>query len=364
MKIYKKYILKKVLTSFSALVTIFISLIWFSRAIPFVKYVTENGIELGKFFQLFLFILPWLLIFIIPVSLFAGILITYYRMIMANEIAVLKNSGLTKLQISKPVIWIALACSFFCFLISFYIMPYANKELRISRINFQNNYTNLAFTPQTFENLRKLTIYTKNRDNNRLSGILLHDSRNKEYSTTVTAKNGEIRVENDSALLYMEDGTVQKFNYSNKKSEILHFDSYVFNLSENRTDSEKMRWKAKERYFHELINPNDGSSELEISKYRTELHQRITYPILSIIFSIIATGSILRGGFRRKGNPLNITIAVIINTVFLVLNIVFYSLIESSTKFIPMLYINFIIFFFIGYKMLNNNYRKSKNAGY
>ena len=34
-------------------------------------------------------------------------------------------------------------------------MPYANKELRISRTNFHNNYANLAINPQTFENLKQ-----------------------------------------------------------------------------------------------------------------------------------------------------------------------------------------------------------------
>ena len=208
-------------------------------------------------------------------------------MIVGNEITILKNSGLTKLAICKPIFSLALLSSAICFSISFYFMPYANKELRLSRVDFKNNYANLAFNPQTFETLNRLTIYAKNRDeNNNLFGILLHDERDSQYSITITAKSGNIVTENKSAMLYMESGTLQKFNYANYKSEILNFDNYVFNLTESQKNEDAMRWKPKERYFSELLNPEDNSDEDDLKKYWAEIHQRITYPLLPIIFSI------------------------------------------------------------------------------
>lgn len=359
MKIYSRYIFLRTLFAFGAFISIFVSLIWFSRAISFVKYITENGIELSKFFYLFILILPWLLLFIIPISLFTATLLIYNRLIVSNEVTILKNSGLTKINIGKPVILLSIISSIFCFLISFYFMPAANKELRISRINFQDNYTNLAINPQTFETIRNLTIYAKNRNaENRLLGILLHDERAKEYSITITSETGNIVTENSFALLYMENGTVQKYNYSTKKSEILHFDNYVFNLSDNDGEKEKMRWKAKERYFSELINPNDDSDVGDLARYRAEINQRLTYPLLPIVFSIIALACILKGSFNRRGNVVNIVLAIIMATIFLILTILSYSLIEASPKFVPLLYANFATFITIGLYFLISNHRR------
>jgi lipopolysaccharide export system permease protein len=353
LKVYSRYIFEKTLLNFAGFGAIFIALIWFSRAIGFVKYVTENGVKLSQFFSLFLLILPWLLLFIIPVSLFAAILLVYNRMLASNEITILKNSGLTKIEICTPVIPIAIASSLFCFLISFYLMPYANKELRLSRIDFKNNYASLAFNPQTFETLNKLTIYAKNRDeNNHLSGILLHDERAEGYSITITAKNGNIVSENNSGLLYMEDGTVQKFNYTTKKSEILNFDNYVFNLTEAKKGSDSMRWKPKERYISELINPGDDTEESELRKYRAEIHERFTYPLLPIIFSLIGISFVLRGQFSRSGNLPNTVIAISVATGFLILTMTIGDLVETSTFFSPLLYLNFLAFGFLSYKIL------------
>ena len=282
----------------------------------------------------------------------------YNRLITSNEITILKNSGLTKAAICRPTFPIILVSSIICFLISFFIMPYANKELRLSRINFQDNYSNLSFNPQTFETLKNLTIYAKNRDeHNHLFGILLHDERSNKYSITITAKNGDIVSENNSAMLYMENGTVQKFNYADRKSEILNFDSYVFSLTENKKSDTKMRWKAKERYLSELFFPAEETKDSDMAKYKAELNQRFTYPLLPFVFSIIALSFILRGSFNRKGNFTNIVLAIVTATVFLILTFIGYSLIEVSVKFTPLLYLNFIIFFVGGLKILNDNYR-------
>lgn len=238
-------------------------------------------------------------------------------------------------------------------------MPYANKKLRLSRIDFTNNYTNLAIEPQTFTTLKNLTIYTKDRnESNQLFGILLHDERSTEHSITITAETGHIVTESISALLYMENGTVQKFNHLDQKTEILNFDNYVFNLTDTQKKDNGFRWKPKERYIDELINPEEGVGEKNLSKYRAELHQRFTYPLLPIMFSLIALSCILKGDFSRRGNSSNIITAIFFATLFLVITTVMYDLIESSPKYIPCLYINFALFFIAGLYILKSNYRK------
>ncbi|MBM5782112.1 MAG: YjgP/YjgQ family permease [Pelagibacterales bacterium] len=362
MKLYNRYILKKILTGFFGFAAIFILLIWFSRAISFVKYITDNGIELKQFFYLFVLILPWLLLFIIPISLFASILLIYNRLISSNEITILKNSGLTKFEIAKPVAIIATTCSILCFYISFFLMPYSNKELRTSKTNFSNNYANLKINAQSFENLKNLTIYFQNRDqNNNLSGILLNDNH-IESSLTITAQSGNIVVKNNSALLYMKNGTVQRLNKLENKSDILNFDNYVFNLTENNKTETQKRWKPKERFLNELIDPNDDSEYEDLIEYSSELHQRLTYPLLPIIFSIIALSCILRDNFNRRGNTSNVVLAISLAVTFLILNISSYKLIETKPLLSPILYCNIALFSLTGLHLLNRKTKSNRNA--
>jgi len=361
LQLYSKYIFNKTLTAFFGISSILVCLIWFSKAISFVKYVTENGVKLSQFFYLFVLILPWILVFIIPISLFVAILIVYNRLIYSNEITILKNSGLTKLAISKPITRIVIFSSLFCYLISFYLMPYANKELRASRVNIMNNYASLAFNPQTFENINNLTIYASDRDEeNNLFGIVINDQKNQDYSLTITATKGNIVNENKSVLLYMEDGTVQKHNNATKKSEILSFDNYVFNLTENKKNANKRRWKAKERYMSELLYPEDGIEENILNKFRAEIHERLTYPLFSIILPLIALSMVLYGSYNRRGNKKNIVMAIILAIAFISLIMTSYNIIEQSPKLVWIPYVIILAFGIFCAKMLNSNYRKIK----
>lgn len=353
MKLYEKYLSQKIALTFLAIVSLLILLIWFSRAIGFIKYVTENGVALSQFFYLLILILPWLLIFITPIALFAAILLTFNRMISTNEITILKNSGLTKLKICKPIISLSFLVMIFCAILSFFLMPYANKELRTSRFNIKNNYTNLSFAPQTFETLKDLTIYARSRDEkNKLSGILLYDKRNSQYSLTITAKSGHITTEEKSAMLYMEQGTVQKFNYQTQKTEILNFDTYVFNLTENQNSNSSFNWKVSELYLHELLNPKENLDEKEINQYRSEINQRFTYPLLPIAFTFIGLSLVLYGQFNRHGNTRNTIMAICAAIAFFAITMISYRLIEVSPKLVFLPYLNFFFFLVLSLKIL------------
>lgn len=355
---YSGYIFRKVFSSFLMVMALLISLIWFSRAISFVKYITDNGVSIEKFLLLFLLILPWLLIFIIPISLFCAIITVVNKMIVSNEISILKNSGLTKFQISKPVIFLAIIVTLLSYSISFYIMPYANKHLRIMKIDFVNNYTSLSFKPKTFETLNNLTIYARDRDDQgNLFGLILHDERSAKNSITVTATMGNIFSEGSSALLNMKNGAVQRYNYETGGSEILSFDSYVFGLSKDRANIEGHSFKPREQYFSELFKSLNLSSN-NLDKIKIEIHKRIIYPFLSIILSLVGMSCMMRGSFRRGGNGANIILAIFIGLAFISSVIASYDLVEGSPNLAPILYFNLIFFTALSCYMLKENFRK------
>ncbi len=360
--IYKRYLFTTNLIFTASICAILIFLIWFSRVNGFVSYITENGVEVSKFINLFLLILPWLLMVIIPISIFIGTLINFYRLKNSNEITILKNSGLTKFQICKPVIYLSIICSLICYSIAFFLMPFSNRMLRESRLAINENYTNIAFKSQTFENFKDLTIYSKKRDeNNHLFEIFLHDKRSNEYSLTITARSGKIIVQNKLALLQMEQGTVQKYNYKDRKSEIMKFDNYVFNLSENTKLNSNNKFKANEYYFHELLNPPDNLSKTEYNKIKNEIHERLIDPLLSIVLTLIALSLILKGEYKRTGNSSNITYAILTASTYFMLNIISYSFIKYYNYFVILPYLNFIAFVYLSIYLLRKNYRL-KNA--
>jgi len=354
LKLYNLYLIRKITAYFLVIVGVLILLIWFSKAIPLIRFITEKGVSVTDFFNLFVLILPWLLLIIIPVSLFIAVLVAYNQMLSHNEIIILKNAGLDKLTLAKPAILLASICCLLCCFISFFLMPYANKKLRTIKANFDHNYANLLISPGIFENLNSLTIYVKTRDSsNKLSGILIYDDRATEYSTTITSESGNLNQDGNSILLYLNNGTAQRFNYETRKSDIMRFDGYVVNLNDSNQADDSFRWKASERYIGELLKPDEKSSYKDLTEYYVELHQRITYPLLSMVLTLIACAFILSGKFRRYGNLAHNLKAVLVAAVFVGFSMLGYSTIRDLPKLTPLIYINLLIFVIMSFWMLN-----------
>jgi lipopolysaccharide export system permease protein len=356
MKLYNLYLARKIISYFLVTLLTLILLIWFTKAIPFIRFITEKGIDIADFLNLLILVLPWLLLIIIPISLFAAVVISYNQMLSHNEIVILKNSGLDNLKLARPAIFTAFICCLICYFISFFLMPFANKKLRTARTNFGHNYANLVISPGIFESLNRLTIYVKNRDdNNKLSGILIYDGRHSEYSTTITAQSGVLNQgeqSEGSILLYLNKGTVEKSDRITHKTDILNFDSYVVNLSDNNQPIGNIPWKASERYIGELLNPDEKASARDLGNYYIELHQRITYPLLSLILVLIATATILSNKFSRYGNLAHSLKASLFAAIFIGLFMFGYNLIEYSSTLTPLVYLNLLIFVMLSFHSL------------
>lgn len=271
-------------------------------------------------------------------------------MIANNEIAILKNSGLSKFEIIKPVIILALICSLICYVISFYLMPMANKNLKMKKYNFQLNYSNIMISSGVFEQLSDMTISVEKREGDILSGILIYDNRNPEYSATITAVDGRIEKKSGSLLIHLGQGTMQRFNNKTSITEILRFDDYVIDLNQEEKADMNFTWKARERYFNELLTYDPNLHPKHIAQYKVEVHKRITMPLLSLVLCLIATSLLFSGSFNRRGNLKNIVKSIFLAILFITISILIYNIMEKSINFAPLIYINFIIF--IGFSML------------
>lgn len=338
--IYQSYLFRTSLINWLGITFVLIVLIWFSRAIPFMSFVTENGIEILDFFFLFVLILPWILIYLLPISFFIANLLSLNKLLQNNEITILKNCGLSNLKIAQSIIFFGLILTLFVYFLSFYLMPLANKQLRISRHDIQSNYTNISFVPQTFENIHQITIYTKDRDSkNNLYGILINDQRQEDFSITLTAEFGNLVSQDDSVFLKLRNGTLQRYNLKSQKSEILKFDEYVFNLNDKNHETFDYKWKPNERFINELIYPSEYLSTKELEKINAEMHKRINDPLISFIFSIIICSSILRAKISRKGNFFNSILTLTWCLIYIISLIFSYRLSEKSNSLVFLPYL-------------------------
>lgn len=353
--IYQKYLLRQNLQYFLFIVTILICLVWFSKAIIFLSLVTQNGISLKQFFKLFLLISPWILSYILPFSLLIANILAINNLQQNSEITVLKSCSISNFNLAKPIILLGLLISIISYSIAFYFMPYANRQLRLLRNNLQENYSNIVLKSGIFENIKNTTIYVQKREQDNLFGLFIYDKSNAKYSTVITAQNAKLNTDHNSLKLILNNGTLQKFNYNNEKTEILYFQQYLFNLNENENNKESfIVFKPNERYFHELLYPEPNLSSDYLLRLDAELHQRLIFPSTSFIFSLLAGIFLLKNYSIRNKNIKNIAYLLSCSLGFFLVNIIITSISQNNSNYIFLNYVNCLMFIIVPLFILYN----------
>ncbi len=353
--IYQRYLLKQNLQYFLFIVSILICLVWFSKAVAFLDLITKNGISLKQFLQLFLLISPWILSYILPFSLLTANIFAINTLQQNSEITVLKSCSISNFNLAKPIILLGLLVSIMSYSIAFYFMPYANRQLKLLRNNLQENYSNIALQSGIFENIKNTTIYVQKREQDNLFGLFIYDQSNIDYSIVITAQNAKLNTTNNSLKLILNNGTLQKFNYHNKKTEILYFQQYLFNLNENENDKESsIILKPNERYFHELLYPEPNLSADYLLKLDAEIHQRLIFPITPFIFSLLAGIFLLKNYSIRNKNIKNTAYFLCCSLGFFLINIIATSISQNNSNYIFVNYLNCLVFVIIPFFILYN----------
>ncbi|MEK7828343.1 MAG: LptF/LptG family permease, partial [Deltaproteobacteria bacterium] len=106
--IIQRYIFREMAIPFLFSIGIFTITSLLSKIPHLIQLMINHGVGFLVVVQFIVFILPSILIYVIPVSFLIAVLIAYNRLSSDNEITAMKASGLSILKISRSVAIMAL----------------------------------------------------------------------------------------------------------------------------------------------------------------------------------------------------------------------------------------------------------------
>jgi lipopolysaccharide export system permease protein len=284
------------------------------------------------------------LIIVLPIALFAVVLFVFNKMTADRELVVMQGIGMTPLQIGKPVLIFAGLLTCLSYYLTMIAVPNAVKEFREMRWALRHDLSQVLLQEEEFNHLTDgLTIYVGSRDENgTLRNIFVHDSREKDKSISLFAKEG---------ALVMDDGANPKFLMLNGSREetirgtgrmnALFFDKHTIEF-ENVGKKGEIRFKdARERSLRELFNITeaDGFSAVDVRKFRVAGHNRILQPLQLFALSIVALVGMITGTFNRRGNLTRILITIGVMVVLQMLFLGATSIAAKNLQAVPLLYL-------------------------
>lgn len=340
-----RYLFKNLLNA-----TIFIALtltlvIWLTQSLKLLELIANSDAPPGMFLHLVALTLPKFLEIILPLSLVIAVIFTYNKLIMDNEIIVMRACGVDQYALARPAITLAVAISLLLIIISSWISPLCVSQVQQLRELIRTQYSAFLLREGVFNTFgNDLTIYMRTREENGdMTGLMIYDARDKnKQPVTITAKRGRIEMNEGLPNIVVFDGMRQQIDADSGALSKLYFSRYTIEIKGLEGVAQE-HWKAPdERTLTELLNPDMSNKRdrASLGAFVAETHNRIVTPWNALNFTMIALAVILLGPFNRRGQHIKNIFAAALIIVVQVLSLAFVNISKKYTGAVPLLYIN------------------------
>lgn len=339
-----RYLFKNLLT-----VTVFIAItltmvIWLTQSLKLLEIVANSDAPPSLLLKLVALTLPRFLEIILPVSLVTAILFVYHKMIMDNELIVLRACGFDQFGLAKPALIMAFGITAIVLALTTYVSPKCVASMQMLKQTVKSEYSSFLLREGIFNTFGKdLTVYVRRRTNDGdLTGLMIHDTRDAaKPAVTITAKRGRLYMEGSVPKIIVYDGMRQQLERDGGTTSKLFFSSYAIEIKGFEGSTEKRWQEPSERTLFELFKPNlsikrDRNS---LDLFKVEIHNRLVTPFNTFAFSMICLVAVLLGGFNRRGQSRKIILGALLVVLLQAINLAMISSAKKHIEMLPFLYI-------------------------
>lgn len=293
----------------------------FSNLDEFIK----RGVTFKIVVSYYLFLIPSLLVQILPISALVSILYTLGSLNRHNEITALRSSGLSSVHILFPYLFFGLILSFFIALFAEKIVPKATiNSTAIMDGLIQRGKRNLderALRDVTLFSIENRMIYAKEfelQNNDLYDVVIFENHKDKKFKSKLIAKKAHYANEEwtfTDVFQYKTNrrGTmVGKLDYSPTLSLKLPEKPRDFLIEASRIEF----MSAKQ--LREYIGHFHGAGQRVIRKLSVEFHNKVAFPFISFI--VILLGTPLAMKTRRGSTLVGIGTSVVVVLLYYSIN--------------------------------------------
>lgn len=290
--IAERYILKRVFFISAMTLVSLVVIVLITQVLIFVNVVTDSGEAIQTFIKMAGMLVPMVAGVVLPFALLIGICQALNTMHTDSEIVVLEAAGASSSVAIKPVMMLGLVAGIVAFANSVFVEPAANRQLRDIIIEAGSNMIRLAVRSESFQRVED-NLYLQiggQLPGGGFNTLFIADLREPEAQLLYYAQRGSITKVNDTDLLVLENGEVQRENAQTGEVSIVSFTTYALDLGHFTAAQRGGSYQPKEQTTAYLLNPdpNDSFAQHQPQVLRSEFHRRMTDWLYPLAFCLIA----------------------------------------------------------------------------
>lgn len=277
-------------------------------------------------FQFIWGILPLSLMFMIPCSFLAAILLTFGRMSSDNEITAMRMAGRSLYRISLPIFGIALLLCTFCYWLNTTAAPKSKAtQKRILYEAVQTDPNKFLDPGVVKQQLKDQIVFVEDRKGDRLYGLHLFETDSKDgirlpqgYSY---AEEAELFVDNEQQQLRLKLINADIIPRI-EPGEISHTlsigeqEPLIFDFNEKKEKSYKPNRLQNHEIFEILSNPPADLPEKRRIALKNEIHSRYAFSLSCIAFAFVGIPLALNTRRKETSSGFVISIGVAVTYFF------------------------------------------------
>ncbi|MCL4503500.1 MAG: LPS export ABC transporter permease LptF [Deltaproteobacteria bacterium] len=322
-----RYLILEILPPFGVSLLAFTSIVFLGRLMKITQMIVVKGVGLWEVLQTCLFLLPYLLVFTLPMAATVGILLSLTRLSVDQEVTALKTAGLSFSQLLPPILAFSVAMALLTLFLTVIGSPWGQTATRELLKNVAKKRADLGIQEQVFNtDFRGLMLFVNHVSSRegRLDGIFVYDFRDPDNPNTVYAHSGQLSFDEsqESMLMQLSEGRVFRFGKEGKNQshwQMLEFQSYqlplqLFGFAAKGGKSET---EMSLRELWATLGKEAKNSDL-YNRAMVELNQRFAMPVGALILCLIAMP--LGLSHRQQGRTWGLIVGL---ALFLIYYIVF-----------------------------------------
>ncbi len=312
------YVIRAFLLYFVLTLSVVVSLFYLFTFFELIDDVFANDISHLLILDYFFYLLPHILMLLVPISVLIATLITFGLLDKTNQVIALKACGVSIYRMAMPVLALTILVSAFTFIVQEYVLPYANQR--------QDNLRNIikGRPVQTYYQLGRSWIFGRE---NRLYNYNYFDS-DRDVFAEISIYQLDIRA---NRIFHHTYARTAAWNSVSRSWKL--YDGWERSFTENGVEYSTFEetsspMKEEPAYFEEEVKESSKMTYLELEDYirdlqqggfevdhlRTELYKKLSFPVVSFIMSIIGVPFSLTIG--RRGALHGIAIGVFLGIVY------------------------------------------------
>ncbi|MFC5049987.1 LptF/LptG family permease [Rubritalea spongiae] len=296
------------------------------------------------FLEFIISVLPFSLMFTIPFSFLAAVMLVFGRLSADNELVAMRMAGRSLPRIAIPVFTVAITLSAFCFWLNVQIAPQAKQNVKDLLIQAVQEDPNKFLDPGVVQTqLDDKRIYVTERDGDMLYGVHIHDIGNQENQfretlyTYAEKAHLAIDIELGQLQLRLEDATIETIdkNGIHTPISVAAVNPVIFDFNLEK----KKRIRASYMTNTEIHNYLESTPDLDPEKraeFKNQITHRRSYSLACIAFALV--GVPLGMTTRRKESSSGFALSLAIGMGYFLFHIFANQSDSESTQISTLLY--------------------------